>query len=63
MIGPLSRLILRYIIGAMVMYGMIGAETGEYLAFDPDLSLIIGGVLTAIVEGAYALAKRRGWAT
>lgn len=63
MIGPISRLILRYAIGALVMYGLIGAETGEYLAFDPDLALIIGGILTAIVEGAYAIAKKRGWAT
>lgn len=63
MIGPISRLILRYIVGAMVMYGLIGTETGEYLAVDPDLALIVGGILSVVVEGAYIFARKRGWAT
>ena len=61
MIGPLSRIVLRYLIGGMVMYGLIGAETGEYLAVDPDLALIVAGILTAILEGVYAYARKRGW--
>lgn len=47
--------------GGMVMYGLIGAETGEYLAVDPDLALIVAGILTAILEGVYAYARKRGW--
>lgn len=61
--APLARIVLRYIVGAAVMYGLIGSETGEYLAVDPDLTLVIGGVIGAAVEFAYAFAKKRGWAT
>ena len=60
---PLARIGLRYIIGALVTYGLIGSETGEYLAVDPDLALIVAAALSAVVEAGYALAKRRGGAT
>lgn len=61
--APIARIVLRYIVGAAVMYGLIGAETGEYLAVDPDLTLVVGSAIGAIVEVAYAYAKKRGWAT
>lgn len=61
--APLARIILRYLVGAAVMYGLIGAETGEYLAVDPDLTLVIGSIIGAVVEVVYAYAKRKGWAT
>lgn len=60
---PIARIALRYLAGALAAYGLIGAETGEYLAADPDLTLVVAGVLAAVVEGAYAYAKRRGGAT
>lgn len=61
--APIARIILRYLSGAFVTYGLIGAETGEYLAVDPDLTLMLGGAIGAAVEFAYAFAKKRGWAT
>lgn len=61
--APLARIALRYIVGAGVMYGLIGAETGEYLVIDPDLTLILSSVIGAAIEGVYAYAKRKGWAT
>lgn len=61
--SPIARILIRYVVGALVAYGVIGEETGEYLAIDPDLALMVAGALAAIVEGAYALAKRRGGAT
>ena len=61
--APVARIVLRYLVGAAVMYGLIGAETGEYLAVDPDLTLVIGSVIGAVVEVVYAYAKRKGWAT
>ena len=61
--APSARSVLRYIVGAAVMYGLIGAETGEYLAVDPDLTLVLGSAIGAAVELAYAYAKRKGWAT
>lgn len=61
--APIARIVLRYAVGAAVMYGMIGAETGEHLVVDPDLTLIVGAVIGAAVEAVYAHAKKKGWAT
>lgn len=61
MIGPISRILGRWMASALVTYGLIAPEYS--IALDADLSLILGVVLGAAVEGAYALAKRRGWAT
>lgn len=61
MIGPLSRIALRYIVGALVAYGLISPDSADMIAFDPDLALLIGAVMGAVVEGAYAVAKRLGW--
>lgn len=55
---PIARILLRYVVGALVSYGLIGAETGEFLAVDPDLALVVAGIMSAAVEGGYALAKR-----
>ena len=56
--APLARIILRYIIG-----GIVGMETGAILAGDPDVVLYVALGIGAAVEGIYALAKRKGWAT
>lgn len=61
--APIARIVLRYVVGAGVMYGLIGAETGENLAIDPDLTLILSSAIGAAIEGVYAYAKRKGWAT
>lgn len=57
-IGPFARIILRYGIGYLA-----GSEIGETLAMDPDAVLLLSLGLGAMVEGAYVIAKRRGWAT
>ena len=57
-IGPFARIILRYGIGYLA-----GSEVGEMLAMDPDAVLLLSLCMGAAVEGAYVLAKRRGWAT
>ena len=56
--GPLARILLRYGIGYLA-----GSQVGESLAMDPDAVLVLSLALGALVEGAYALAKRKGWAT
>ena len=56
--APLARIILRYIIG-----GIVGMETGAILAGDPDVVLYAALGIGAVVEAAYAAAKRKGWAT
>ena len=56
--GPLARILLRYGIGYLA-----GSQVGEALAMDPDAVLVLSLALGALVEGAYSLAKRKGWAT
>ena len=56
--GPIARIILRYGVGYV-----IGTEAGAMLAGDPDITLFVALGIGAAVEGAYALAKRKGWAT
>jgi hypothetical protein len=56
--APIARIVLRYVIG-----GVIGAAQGNMLAADPDVVTVAALAIGAAVEGAYALAKRKGWAT
>ena len=56
--APIARIFLRYVIG-----GVIGAAQGDMLAADPDVVTFAALAIGAAVEAAYALAKRRGWAT
>lgn len=56
--APLARILLRYVAGA----GIMGSQAlGDQLAADPDLVLYLSLGLAAVVEAAYALAKRKGW--
>ena len=57
----IARIIARYLAGALVAYGLL--EHPDARAMEPDLALLIGMGLGGLVEGAYALAKRFGWAT
>jgi len=55
---PIARIVLRYVVGAV-----IGAAQGGMLASDPDLVTIVAAGIGGLVEVAYVIAKRRGWAT
>lgn len=57
-LAPIARIALRYGIGYLA-----GSQAGEALAMDPDAVLLLSLALGAAVEGLYALAKSRGWAT
>lgn len=63
MIGPLARIVLRYVAAIMVAYGYLTPEAGAQVSLDPDLAVIIGALLGLAVEGCYALAHRWGWST
>lgn len=58
--APIARIILRYLIGGVFVGS---AAVGERLAADPDLVAMGAIALGAIVETAYAYARRKGLAT
>ena len=61
------RNILRYLAGALVARGLLGADTGAALATDPALleavTVAAGLVLGTATEIAYAIARHLGWRT
>lgn len=59
----IARIVMRYLSGALVAYGILPVDVAEQVAVDPDVVLIVGTALAVITEGAYAAAKRLGWAT
>ncbi len=59
----LARIVLRYGAGALVAYGLLAPSEAEELVMNPDLALLVGGLIGVAVEGAYTLARRKGWAT
>jgi len=56
--APWARIGIRYLVGAI-----IGADQAGVLAADPDVITVAALGIGAAVEGLYALAKRKGWAT
>lgn len=58
MYAPIARIILRYGVGLTA-----GMALGNQLAADPDMVIVLAGLVGAAIEGAYAIAKRKGWST
>jgi len=67
MMGPVARILLRVVVGALIARAWIDPQIGQYLIDDPDLAMLIELLLAGIVWGAtelwYVIAKRMGWAT
>ena len=65
--GPLTRVLLRYGVGALVTHGLLSGSLGHMISNDPDVAMLaevlVGGVVSFIVEGYYVLAKKYGWPT
>ena len=59
----LGRIIARYISGALMTIGFLPPELAAQFAVDPDVALVLGGIIGTATEGVYAYAKRKGWAT
>jgi hypothetical protein len=59
----IARIALRYIAGALVAFGVIAPEDAVLIHTDPEIVLAVGLAIGALVEGVYAIAKRKGWAT
>jgi hypothetical protein len=62
MSAVVARIALRYLAGALITAGYLDAGTGNTLASDPDVLMLVGLGLGLFTEGAYALARRHGWA-
>ena len=63
MIGPLSRIFLRYASAALVTWGVLSPSVGSTMATDPDLLAVIGFVMGFTAEMYYWAAKRWDWET
>jgi hypothetical protein len=67
MVGPISRIVLRYVAGALVTLGFLAADLGHMLVDDPDVVAVVqwvlAGAATFAAEGGYWLAKKWEWET
>lgn len=61
MIAPLARIAARYIAGVLVAYGVFSPADAALL--EPEFVALAGALLGFAVEGAYFIAKRKGWTT
>ncbi len=61
--GPVARIIVRYLAGALVSLGVLPESVGAQIGVDRDIALIVGAGLVAIVEWLYIRAKKNGGAT
>lgn len=63
MTAILARIAARYISGALMTIGFLPPDLAAEFAMDPDVALVLGGMIGAATEGVYAWAKSKGWAT
>jgi hypothetical protein len=63
LVPVLARIGLRYLAGALVTYGILAPEDAVFITTDPEIVMLAGLALGAVVEGAYAWARRHGGAT
>jgi hypothetical protein len=56
--GPIARILIRYVAAFIV-----GTDSAELLAGDPDVVTTLALGIAAAVEAAYVIAKRKDWAT
>lgn len=66
MLGPISRILLRVLVGFLVAKAFLTPGDGNMIASDPEFAALIEGTLAgmiwAITEGWYWIAKKLGWA-
>jgi hypothetical protein len=63
MIPVISRIIARYVSGGLMTIGVLSPDLASEFAMDPDVALVLGGIIGAATEAVYAWAKKKGLAT
>jgi hypothetical protein len=61
MTAVIARIACRYIAGALIAKGFLDAGTGDTLATDPDVLMLVGLGIGLATEGAYTVARKLGW--
>lgn len=65
--APFIRIVLRYIVGALMVHGYLSDSNANFILHDPDvvisLEIILGMVIGTLTELGYVFAKKRGWRT
>lgn len=56
--GAIARIVLRYLVGGAIMGS---TAIGDKLATDPDIVMAAAALVGFLVEGAYVIARKRGW--
>jgi hypothetical protein len=66
MIGPISRIVLRYVAGALIAHGVLDMAAGTDIAGNADVlelvQLGVGAALGVATEVWYWAARKLGWA-
>lgn len=60
--SPLVRILLRYGASFLVAKGWFTADDAASFVTDPDVEMLVGAAVVALVEGWYVLARKYGWA-
>lgn len=59
--SPLVRILLRYGAAFLVAKGWLTADDATSFVTDPDVEMLVGAAIGALVEGWYVLARKYGW--
>lgn len=63
MTAIIARILARYVSGGLMTIGVLSPDLAQQFAMDPDVALVLGGIIGAVTEGVYAWARSKGWAT
>jgi hypothetical protein len=58
--APLTRVLLRYAIGAWVTKAGLDVDVSDPNVFEVA-NFLVAGMLGVLTEGWYALARKKGW--
>ena len=59
----IARILARYLASALVTAGILAPDFAAQIGADPDVILLLGAVIGAVAEWAYARAKKNGGPT